>query len=165
MKQIYKLLSLIVLVGFIQTSIFAQEKVSNKMYNDLRDMDEVTYLSFSKNLMDFIDFEIESDDDAQHQVTGDLNEVKLVIFKPDFTPEKPFKEIILRYLRKGNYDKVEDEDGDDDTEVWVNRRGRKIYECHVIFQGEQNGVLLSFFGDFNIKDVNKLKAKIKDYKD
>jgi len=165
MKSLMKFYTTVFLLGVIHTSIFSQENISNKMFNDLRDLDEVTYFSFSKNLIDFVDIDIDSDeDDAERKVTGDLKEVKVVIYKPDFKPEKSFRDQVLKYLKKGDYDLVEDEDGDKDTEVWIKRRGKKIYECHIIFQGEQNGVLLSFFGEFDVKDVKKLKTKIDDYK-
>ncbi len=165
MKSIWQYSMIVLLLGLINTSIFSQGKISNKMYSDLRDLDEVTYFSFSKNLIDFVDFDIDTDsDDSEKKITGDLNEVKVVIYKPDFKPEKTFRDQVLKYLNKGSYDLVEEDDKDDDTEVWIYRKGRKIYECHIIFQGEQNGVLLSFFGDFNVKDLNKLKEKINDYK-
>ncbi len=165
MKKNIKFYIGVLLLGLIQTSIFSQENISNRMYSDFRDLDEVTYFSFSKNLIDFVDLDIDSDtDDAEKKITGDLNEIKVVIYKPDFKPEKSFREQVLKYLNKGDYDLVEEDDNEDDTEVWIHRKGKKIYECHVIFQGEQNGVLLSFFGDFNVKDVSKLMKKIDDYK-
>lgn len=167
MKNLLRMLVMLLMVGFCSLSIFAQQKISDKMFNDFRALDDVTYLSFSKNLIDFVDFDIDSDDDDtdDHKVSGDLHEVKLVIFKPDFKPEKSFHDQVLKYLNKGNYKLVEDDDdNNDDTEVWVYRKGRKVYECHVIFQGDTNGVLLSFFGDFNIKDVDVLKGKMEEYK-
>ena len=90
--------------------------------------------------------------------------LKLLFINQILKPENPFREKVLKYLNKGDYDLVEEDDNDEDTEVWIHRKGKKIYECHIIFQGDQNGVLLSFFGDFNVKDVKKLKEKIDDYK-
>ncbi len=152
----------IALLGFTQVA-GAQANVSDKMYQYFKVKDEVTYMSFSKNMMDFVDLDL---DDSG--VTGDLNEVRMIIYKPEVRPDKCFQDQVLSYLKKGNYEQVEDEhehdDHGDDTEVWVNRKGKKIFECHVIFQGEQNGVLLSFFGDFKVDDVEKLEKKIEDYK-
>ena len=85
MKNIVRYSILVVLIGFVQTSIFSQENISNKMYNNLRDLDEVTYFSFSKNLIDIVDLDIDSDsDDSAKKITGDINEIKVVIYKPDF---------------------------------------------------------------------------------
>ncbi len=165
MKNLMRISVVLLMIGFNCFSIIAQKNVSDKMFNNLKNLDEVTYFSFSKNLIDFIDFDIDDDDrDDDHKVTGDLNEVKLIIFNPDEKPDVSFHDQVLKYLKKGNYKLIEDEDEPDDTEIWVNRKGRKVYECHIIFQGEQNGVLLSFFGDFKIEDVDKFKGKIEDYK-
>lgn len=136
------------------------------MFNELRGMDEVTYLSLSKNLLQFMDFDVECNDDEEtSKVTGDLNEVRLLIFKPDEKPDKNFIDQVRQYMKKGSYSLVKDDELDEDTEVWVHRNGRKVYECHVIFQGEQNGVLLSFFGDFKIEDVKKMRKKMEDYEE
>ncbi len=163
MKNLIKLSLVILLVGINSLSIFSQQKIAEKMFDEFRSMDEVTYLSFSKNLLDFIDFDVENDDE-EHKVTGDLHEVKVVIFKPNVSPEKSFKDQVRKYMKKGNYKMIEDDDKDEDSEVWVHRKGRKVYECHVVFQGERNGVLLSFFGNFKIDDVDNLKKKMEDYK-
>ncbi len=151
-----------VLFGLTQF-VSAQNDVSDKMYHYFKGMDEVTYMAFSKSMMDFVDLDLDDEFGEDSNVTGDLNEVRLLIYKPDTKPNKSFSDQVLGFLKKGKYEKIEDDDKDDDTEVWVNRNGRKIYECHVIFQGDRNGVLLSFFGDFKVKDVEKLESKIKKY--
>ncbi len=152
----------IVLFGFTQL-VSAQHNVSDKMYHYFKGMDDVTYMAFSKSMMDFVDMDLDDEFGDDSNVTGDLNEVRVLIYKPEVNPNKSFCDQVLGFLKKGKYEKLEDDDKDDNTEVWVNRNGRKIYECHVIFQGERNGVLLSFFGDFNVKDVDKLERKIKEY--
>ncbi len=142
----------------------AQQNVSDKMYHELKGMDEVTYMAFSKSMMDFVDLDFDDDDCCDGQnVTGDLNEVKLAIYKPEENSKKDFRDMVKGFLKKGKYEKIEDDDMDEDSEVWVNRKGKKIYECHVIFQGDKNGVLLSFYGDFKLEDVEKFKKKVKDY--
>ena len=151
------------MVGINVPSIFAQQKIAEKMFNDFRSRDEVTYLSFSSNFTDFVDFDVEDDGD-EYEVEGNLEVVKLIVFKPDQKPETSFSDQIRKYMKKGSYSLVEDDGNDEDSEVWVHRKGKKVYECHVIFQGEKNGVLLSFIGDFKIKDVEKMKKKIEDYK-
>ncbi|MGQ1786447.1 DUF4252 domain-containing protein [Saccharicrinis sp. GN24d3] len=166
MKNLTRISIVVLLIGINSLSIFSQQKIAEKMFGDFRGRDEVTYISFSKNLLDFVDFDIEDEENGEgHNISGDLNEVKLVLFKPEVVPDKSFKDQVRKYMEKGKYSLVEDEDKDEDSEVWVHRRGRKVYECHVIFQGDKNGVLLSFFGNFKMDDVDKLKEKMEEYKD
>lgn len=162
-----KLTILILFIALNLLTVSAQKEVSDKMYKFLENHEEVTYLSLSKSMLGFIEFDEETDVKAgdDKQITGDLNEVKLVIFKPNDHPQESFKSMVLKYLKKGRYNLIEDDDkGNDDTEVWVHRKGKKVYECHVIFQGEKNAVLMSFLGDFKVTDVDKLREKIVDYK-
>lgn len=166
MKNLIRIALILLLMGYSSLLVFSQQKTTEKMFDDLRGMDEVTYLSLSKNLLQFMDFDLDSNEDEQaRKVTGDLKEVKLVIFKPKVSPEKSFIDQVRQYMKKGSYSLVEDNESGEDTEVWVHRNGRKVYECHVIFQGEQNGVLLSFFGDFKIEDVKKMRKKMEDYEE
>ena len=166
MKNLIRIALILLLMGYSSLIVFSQQKSSEKMYDDLRGMDEVTYLSLSKNLMQFMDFDVESDDEEQtSKVTGDLKEVRLLIFKPEEKPDKNFIDQVRQYMKRGNYSLVENDESDDNSEVWVQRKGRKVYECHVIFQGEQNGVLLSFFGNFKIEDVKKMRKKMEDYEE
>lgn len=164
MKNLIRITLVLLLMGIGSLVVFSQQKTTEKMFNDLRGMDEVTYLSLSNNLLQFMDFNVESNDEEQtSKVTGDLKEVRLLIFKPEEVPDKNFIEQVRHYMKKGNFSLVEDDEPDESTEVWVHRNGRKVNECHVIFQGEQNGVLLSFFGDFKIEDVKKMRKKMEDY--
>ncbi|WP_161636243.1 DUF4252 domain-containing protein [Saccharicrinis fermentans] len=166
MKKSVRVFVVILCVGIHSLSVFSQQKIAKRMFDDFRILDEVTYLSFSKNMLDFIDFDVDGDQDGEeYSVTGDLNEVKLVLYKPDVLPDISFMEQVRKYMKKGNYSQVEDDDDDEESEIWVQRKGKKVYECHIIFQGDKNGILLSFFGDFRIKDVDVLKRKIEDYKD
>lgn len=166
MKKIFIASIVLLMIVFCHPDIFAQQKISDRMFQELRKMDEVTYLSFSRNLLDFVDFDIESDNgDDNSEITGDLHEVKLVVFNPDIKPQRSFRELILAHLNKGKYNLIEDGGQDDDKEVLVYRKGLKIQECHVIFQGDTNGMMLSFFGDFKVKDIRKLKDKMEEFKD
>ncbi len=70
-------------------------------------------------MMDFFDFDF---DDSG--VSGDLNEIRVIIYKPEEKPDENFQYQVLNFLRKGNYEQVEDkEKHEDNTEVWVNRKG------------------------------------------
>ena len=163
MKNAKRILAIALLGCFNTLSIIAQQKASDKMFNDFRSREEVTYLSFSKNLIDFVDLNVDNDE-GEYEIKGDLHEVKLAIFKPNDKPANSFADDVRKYMKKGNYTMVEEKDLDDDSEVWIHRKGKKVYECHVIFQGDKNSVLLSFFGEFRIKDIEMMKKKIEDYK-
>ncbi|SMO52619.1 protein of unknown function [Saccharicrinis carchari] len=166
MKNLVRIALVLWLMGVGSLFVFSQQKTTERMFKDFRGMDEVTYLSLSKNLLQFMDFDAENEDKEQaSKIRGDLKEVRLVMFKPNKAPKQRFIEKVRHYMRKGGCSRVEDIDSEVDAEVWVQRRGRKVKECHVILQGQQNGVLLSFFGDFKMEDVERMRKKIQDYED
>jgi len=155
-------LALIIAVSF---SLKAQDRPSDKLFEKMALKQGITMMSFSKEMLDAVNLNFDDDDKDESNVTGDLYEVKLIIYKaPENEEPMAFRETTLRYLPLNKYKKVEDDDTDDDVDIRILRKGRKVSECHVLFQGEINGVLLSFFGDFKIEDVDELAEKVDSYK-
>ena len=155
-------LALIIAVSF---SLKAQDRPSDKLFEKMALKQGITMMSFSKEMLDAVNLNFDDDDKDESNVTGDLYEVKLIIYKaPENEEPMAFRETTLRYLPLNKYKKVEDDDADDDVDIRILRKGRKVSECHVLFQGEINGVLLSFFGDFKIEDVDELAEKVDSYK-
>lgn len=146
-------------------SASAQDRQSDKLYEKMALQQGVSIMSFSKQMLDAVNLNFDDDEGDGSNVTGDLNEVKLIIYKaPEGEEPMAFREKALGYLPLSKYKKIEDDDSDDDVDIRVLRKGRKVSECHILFQGETNGVLLSFFGDFKIDDVDELAEKMDGYK-
>ncbi len=142
----------------------AQSRSSDKLFEKMALKPGVTLMSFSKSMLDAVNLNFD-DEDGESNVKGDLTEVKLLIYKaPENEESIDFKETTLNYLPLSRYDRVEDDEQDEDVDIRILRRGKKVSECHILFQGEVNGVLLSFFGDFKIDDVDELAEKMDGYK-
>ncbi len=161
-----KQLLTIVLVAALGLTVKAQDRHSDKLFEKMALKPGVTMMSFSKEMLDAVNLSFDDEEgNEESNVTGDLNEVKVVIYKaPENGEPMAFRETALSYLPLSKYDKVEDDDPDEDVDIRILRRGKKVSECHVLFQGETNGVLLSFFGDFKIDKVDELADKLDSYK-
>ncbi len=161
-----KQLLTIVLVAALGLTVKAQDRHSDKLFEKMALKPGVTMMSFSKEMLDAVNLSFDDEEgNEESNVTGDLNEVKVVIYKaPENGEPMAFRETALSYLPLSKYDKVEDDDQDEDVDIRILRRGKKVSECHVLFQGETNGVLLSFFGDFKIDKVDELADKLDSYK-
>ena len=149
----------------------AQSRPSDKLFEKMSLKKGITMLSFSQEMLDAIDMNFDNDKgDKENKVTGDLHEVKVVIYKAPETGENmDFRGEALRYLPLSKFRKIDTDEYDIDNEngtvdIRVNGSGRKIKECHILFQGETNGVLLSFFGNFKVEDVKEMADKLDDYK-
>lgn len=146
--------------------ISAQSK-SDKMYNAFSNNDAITSFTFSKNMIDAIDIDLGENGDEKN-VTGDLHQIRFMSYNPekgDFSgPE--FLEKAKGFLPKMSYQKFEDEDDDSDAEIWLMGGKKKFQECHVFVHNENSSQLqfvVSFYGDFTVNDLEKLKKTGKDF--
>ncbi|SHJ74034.1 protein of unknown function [Tangfeifania diversioriginum] len=156
----------IFIIGFLLASLLlsAQSK-SDKIYDTFSGKEGVTNFSFNKNMIDAVDIDL--NDENQH-VSGDLHEIRFLSYNPEkgelSGPEFLEKAIALL---PSSYKKYEDpEDDDSDAEIWLRGRGKKYSECHVFIKNEDpegNRFVISFYGDFNVDDLDGLKKVGKDF--
>jgi hypothetical protein len=157
---------------FTGLTMYAQNSPSDKLFNSLSEKEGVTILSFSKSMLDFVDFDF---DDSE--ITGDLNRIKILIYSTsDVKQPLNLRRQVSKYL-SGRYKKVEpsdidnDADSDDDkyVDIMVLRSGKRVKECHVILadgdddDDDGGGVIISFFGNFKVEDLKKLASKAEKY--
>lgn len=137
----------------------AQSK-SDKMYDVFDNKDGITNFSFSKNMIDTVNINLD-DDENDSNVTGDLQQVRFMSYNPkkgDITGSE-FTKKVIKYLPKSAYKKYDGED-DDDVEIWLLGRKKKFKECHVFTRSSNDNQLrfvVSFYGDFRVNDFEKLK--------
>lgn len=167
MRTKFLLIALIAL-GF---TLNAQNRPSDKLFEKMALKPGITMLSFSKAMLDAVNLNLGDDLDADDkEVTGDLHEVKVVIYQaPEDQDPIDFRSEALRYLPLTKFKEIDPDKHDikqdnGSVDIRILKNGRKIKECHVLFKGETNGVLLSFFGDFKVEDVKEMAEKVENYK-
>jgi hypothetical protein len=144
----------------------AQSK-ADKIYDVFSGRDGVTNFTFSKNMIDAIDIDLGENDD-ERTVTGDLHKIRFLSYNPtkgDLSADEFTKKAIN--MLPSVYKKYE-EDDDDDAEIWLLGKKKKYTECHVFTKGENNEnfrIIVSFYGDFNVNDIDKLREKGKGFSD
>ncbi|WP_321369683.1 DUF4252 domain-containing protein [uncultured Draconibacterium sp.] len=141
----------------------AQSK-SDKMYDVFANKDGVTSFSFSKDMIDAVDIDLGDDDEKN--VTGDLNRIRFMSYNPEKGSLKgsEFTKKAIALL-PGKYKKYKDDDEDSDAEIWLLGGKKKYTECHIFITNENqegNCFVVSFFGDFNVNDIDKLEAQGRD---
>lgn len=153
-------------LGLLLASLLstAQSK-SDKVYDTFSNKDGITSFTFSKNMIDAIDINLGDDDDQN--VSGDLSKVRFMSYnaqKGSLSADEFTKKAIA--LLPSGYKKYE-EDEDDDAEIWLLGKKKKYSECHVFTKGEDSDfrIVVSFYGDFTVNDLEKLKEKGKDFSD
>jgi hypothetical protein len=144
----------------------AQSK-SDKMYDTFANKDGISSFTFSKNMIDAINLDL-GEDGEEKTVTGDLHQIRFMSYNPekgDITGRQ-FLEKVVSYLPKSAYYMYEDDEGDGNTEIWLMGGKKKFQECHVFVRNEQDNQMqfvVSFYGDFTVNDLEKLRKTGKDF--
>ena len=150
-----------VLVAFmISTLVGSGQSRSYRIFDEFSNHDGFTYLAFSKSMIDAVNLNL---DDENKKVTGDLNEIRILVLnreKSNLGGSLP--KIISDKFNKLNYRKVEpkDEDGSDNVEFWVDGDSKKVRECHVIVKDSKDNqfsCLVSFYGNFRVEDLKSFE--------
>jgi hypothetical protein len=164
MKTITTVLTVALL--FLSQISGAQSK-SDKMYNAFSSNDAITSFTFSKNMIDAIDIDLGENGDKKN-VTGDLHQIRFMSYNPEKgeLSGSEFLEQAKGYLPKISYKKFEDDDEDSNAEIWLMGGKKNFEECHVFVRNEDEKQLqfvVSFYGDFTVNDLEKLRKTGKDF--
>lgn len=158
------------LLILLTISIHAQKRPSDKLFQNMALKNDITILSFSKEMLDFVNLSIDSEiDETTKEVTGDLHEVKVMICNTADNANYNFREDALSYFPKNKFKTIEPnehelDDLDGELDIRVHNVGMRIKECHILFSNQSTNVLLSFFGNFKAKDVKALAEKLDNYR-
>ncbi|NOR75363.1 MAG: DUF4252 domain-containing protein [Draconibacterium sp.] len=163
-----KTIKIIVASIFLIASIFANaQSKSDKMYDVLSGNDGDSSFSFSKSMIDAIDLDLGDDDEKN--VTGDLHKIRFMSYNPEKGNLSGSNFINkATNLLPSQYNKFKDEemDDDDDVEIWLLGKKKKFTECHVFIKNEDDNqmrFIVSFYGDFNVNDLENLREKGKGF--
>ena len=101
-------------------------------------------------------------DDENKTITGDLHEIRFMSYNPD-KGDMSGKSFLTRAMDMlpSAYDKLDLEDDDDNVVIWKLGNKKKVSEFHVFIKSDSpNGFhfLVSFFGDFDVKDADGIKS-------
>ena len=131
---------------------------SYKIYESYGNEDGFSYFTFSKSMIDAIDLNL---DDENKRVTGDLREIRVMVYNPAKGKLKSnFADEMSLRLKGMNYQKTEPKDAGDDGEFWIEGNGKKVKECHVVIRNNEKnsfGCLVSFYGDFTVDELSKFE--------
>jgi len=156
----------VILIVLISLTGMAQSR-SYKMYDAFANKDGISSLSFSKNMIDAINLDL-GEDAEKKTVTGDLHEIRFMSYNPEKgdLSGPQFLDKAKSYLPKSAYHKFEDDDSDSDAEIWLMGGKKKFQECHVFVRNENDNQMqfvVSFYGDFTVNDLEKLRKTGKDF--
>jgi len=158
MNLIYRLGILVALI--ISALTGSGQSRSYRVYDEFANHDGFTYLAFSKSMIDAVNLNL---DDENKKITGDLNEIRILILdRAKSNLGGSLSKIISSKFNKLNFRKAEPKDGsnNDDVEFWLEGDSKRVKECHVIVKDNKDNqfsCLVSFYGNFKVEDLDRLE--------
>ena len=158
MNLFYKLGILVAIL--ISTLTGSSQSRSYRIFDEFSNHEGFSYLAFSKSMIDAVNLNL---DDENKKITGDLNEIRILILNREKSNlGGSLAKTLSEKFNKLNYRQVEPKDSkdNDDVEFWVEGDSKKIKECHVIIKDNKDNqfsCLVSFYGNFKVEDLDRLE--------
>lgn len=164
-----KQLLLIVIFSVAGFTSMSQSRSYESLLSAMTNNNGAMVMSVSKDILSMVDLNLTDDSITNKKITGSLNEVKLLICSSYKGGKRAFADEVISFLPNRIYDEVKEDElgnriGDDDAKILVMRKGLKIKECHLILGGDASGMVVSFFGDFHLRDLKALSEKAKSFR-
>jgi hypothetical protein len=150
-----------ILIATLLSSLsgFTQSK-AQQIFDRYSKVEGFTYFTFTKSMIDMMNLNL---DEEGKKITGDFQELRLLIYNADKGKIQNFSDVVSKELASLHFQQIhpKDEKPDDSAEFWIEGKGDKVSECHIVL-GDKNKeghscLLLSFYGNFKIDDLNKLE--------
>jgi hypothetical protein len=138
---------------------FGQTK-SQEIYDRYAREAGFTSFSFSKSMIDAMNMNL---DEEGKKITGDFQECRILIYNSEKGKIKNFYHEVSHELGALHYEQVhpKGEKSDEEAQFWIEGKGNRVSECHIIFSDKGNShnssILVSFYGNFKVEDLNKLE--------
>jgi len=147
-----KYFSLVVFTTLLSLSVLAGSGgKSDKIYSELKANYDCFSMSLSKEMIDAFDIDIDLDG-KQKWITGDFLEGRFLVI----SDIKKASDIKKSFLKEG-YQEVDLEEVDEfessneETYLMITKSGNVVKEAHFIVCTDDNTILLSIYGNLNVK--------------
>ena len=145
----FLLLSLVAIL-FSNESLRASNFEKEKSIGDLlEDLNPLVSFSFSKNIIDFFDTELDWKDSKKH-LEGDFSKAAFYTFDENTSNET----LTTLFKNKGYFlIRIDDEEKDNDEVVlFINEEGKEVEEAHFMIQSDDKLIVFSLYGKMRLKE-------------
>ena len=148
MKKIF-----LILFISIQTMAFSSPDGATRIYNLLDERYDAFSLSLSKEMIDFFDLDLDMNG-KEKMVTGDFTKGKMMTLSSDEVKAKTICTLFSdeKYEMIDIEDEMDEEDSNSEVYLFIERKGKNISQAHFIVENEENIILLSIYGDMQVKN-------------
>ena len=142
--------TLLLLAIIISASAFAAKGDADKIYKKLKSETDAFSMSFSKDMIDFFDMDIDFNG-KEKWITGDFSEGRMLVVKETYSGSdirKMFQEEGFELIEIDDEAEINSKQGS--VNLFVSRNGSKVSEAHFVIENEDKTVLFSVYGAMKV---------------
>lgn len=155
----------IVIIGmmFFSVAMMAQGTVINKYFNEFQDNENFTKVSVSQKMFSmFTDIEPGSQDEKDFlEAVSKLKGLKVLV--ADSIPDamKLYKKAVSDVDKAGYEELMSVKDAKQNLKFSIKEKNDKISELLMVAGGKNNFIMLSLYGEIDLKNISKIAQKMK----
>ena len=159
-----KKLLLILACAFIGQASFAQGKVIESYLDKFKDNDEFVKVSVSSRMFSLFT-EIESDTEDEKaflEAISKLKGLKVVAADDSISNSAQLYKQAVKDVEKAGYEELMSiQDAQENMKFSIKEKSGKIEELLMVVGGNKNFVMLSLYGEIDLKNISKLASVMK----
>jgi hypothetical protein len=158
-----KRLTLILATLAISFSMMAQESLINKYFEKYSDDESFSKVTINQKMFSlFANFEGNTEEETEFmQAISKLEGLKIVTSDSVANPAKMFKTTSNDIEKAGYEELMSVTDADENVKFSIKEKDGIVNELIMLVGGKQSFVLLSLYGEINLKDVSKIANGMK----
>lgn len=158
-----KRLTLILATIAISFTMMAQQTVIDKYFEKYADNDKFTKVTINQKMFSlFANFEGGTEEETEFmQAISKLDGLKILVADSCDKPKELFK-ATAKDIKKAGYEELMSvKDSEEDIIFSIKEKDGIVKELIMLMGGKEEFVLLSLYGEINLKDVSKIASGMK----
>ena len=158
-----KRLTLVLATLAISLSMVAQQTVIDKYFEKFADNDRFTKVTINQKMFSlFANFEGGTEDETEFmQAISKLDGLKILVADSCDRPKELFDKTSKDIKKAGYEELMSVKDADEDVIFSIKEKDGMVSELIMLVGGKEEFVLLSLYGEINLKDVSKIASGMK----
>ena len=155
-----KRLTLILAALVFSFTMMAQQTVIDKYFEKYADNDKFTKVTINQKMFSlFANFDGGTEEETEFmQAISKLEGLKILVADSCDNPKELFKTTAKDIKKDGYEELMSVQDGDEDVVFSIKEKNGVIQELIMLVGGNKDFVLLSLYGEINLKDVSKIAS-------
>ena len=158
-----KKLTLILLTFVISTSMMAQESLINKYFEKYADNDKFTKVTINQKMFSlFANFEGNTEEETEFMLAiSKLEGLKVIVADSCDDPQKLYKSTAADIEKAGYEELMSVTDAEENVKFSIKEKDGIVQELIMVVGGKEEFVLLSLYGEIDLKNVAKIANGMK----